>query len=60
MLNRKLEDSHRREMDLQAQMDQLAFDKEMLERSMSTNDRTKDAMSRKEEELYREIQQLQE
>lgn len=53
MLKHKLDDAHRVEMDLKSQIDQLSFDNEMAQRNLSSNNFTKDALSKKEEDLYK-------
>ena len=53
ILNRKLEESRRKELDYQAKNEQLEFDMTMLRRNKDSTSSAKDVLSKKEEELSR-------
>lgn len=54
-LNKRLEDTRRREIDLQSHNEQLEFDLDMMRRNVNSNNQSRDVLNKKEEELMREL-----
>ncbi len=48
-LKRKLDEKHKMTLDLQAQLEQLNFDNEMIQRNLSSNSQEKQTLSKKED-----------
>lgn len=59
-MQRRLEESRRNELDLQARVEALEFDLEMARRNANSSSQAKDVMNKKEEELLRELTQSRE
>lgn len=59
-LGRKLDESRRKEMDIQERCEQLEFELDMSKRVAHSTSQNKDVLSKKEDEMLREINNLQE
>ncbi len=58
MLQRKADEARRKELDLQGQVEQLEFELDMKQRNIQSSSQNKDAMSKKEEEIMRDMNRI--
>jgi hypothetical protein len=58
VLQRKADEARRKELDLQGQVEQLEFELDMKQRNIQSSSQNKDAMSKKEEEIMRDMNRI--